>query len=466
MRYLYISILLFLTLLLYGCTKKIAEPEIVITHISIENTNGMPFGVKVWFSHSSGVPFTYKVIHGKEQKEITGISGTPPSDLLDSIGIYDTLYSVKYRNIVKPVPTAEENKLLYKIKMPPRKSGVLVLRNNGVSFIRSGSLWIGFTTTDQIFGYQSFYHSDENFNNIILEFLPALSDGWVIDAVNGSEIYAHDSDPYSGYVRMMISTDMGSDWKLVVNVQTELFGFGTSNLGGYFLDDSHQWYFLYEDWARTRIFTVVNDSSSQAALLEGYCAHRYKFLDSNIGFILANTNDNVTPSTASDTYILRTTDGGKTWGTPVLISATESPVNLWVFNSDSLIVTARPYSGGIKYFYRSVDGGHMWSKINIPVDDFVSSLTFINASTGFLKTGTNIAWSQFNKGFVYKTVDGGDTWSKVGNAEQYGSSIYFYDELHGQMQDLIYGKGQILLTTSDGGVSWEELLYPYDYISE
>lgn len=469
MRIICFVLLILFTILLYSCNKKIVAPDDEASQIIIENTNTISFGVKIWFNQNIDIHYSDKkdslVIAAKDEESIGIIFDNYLQRIIDSIAVYDSLFIKTYKTVVNPNFNVQGKNLYWNIKMPPVNSGMVVLRNNNVSFYKIGAGWIGFTPEYNASGNLLFYKANENFDSIQTNTLPAQYAKWVIDAINGSKIYAHDDGVYSQHIRLMTSSDLGTTWNLFIDISTSIFGSGSYNLGGFFLDDTHQWFFVYEDWERTRIFKVIDGTAAEVSLLQGFCLKQCKFIDELNGFIFANTNDNVSPSTAQDSYIFRTTDGGETWGTPVLVSSTDPPNRLWVFDANNLIVTTSQPEG-FKFFYKSTDGGATWNKNNIEINEYICSITFLNTSLGFLKTGRTILWSQYNTGYVYKTNNGGISWTKVSTSKEYGSKIYFNDESNGYMQDLLYDQGQILLITKDGGVTWEELLYPYDYISE
>ncbi len=119
-----------------------------------------------------------------------------------------------------------------------------------------------------------------------------------------------------------------------------------------------------------------------------------------------------------------------------------------------------------KSYYRSDDYGATWDLVETFIEGKIRDMQFISENIGFIKTGETSLWSQANHGFLYKTIDGGKTWNKIPSVSLLGSRIYFFNEQIGVMQDLFYSEGQILLVTRDGGASWKELMYPYDYLRE
>ena len=146
-----------------------------------------------------------------------------------------------------------------------------------------------------------------------------------------------------------------------------------------------------------------------------------------------------------------------------LFSANDDIEKVFVFNNQIIIYPSN--YGLVNYFYKSEDKGLNWKKMDINIsNNTVRDLIFINKDIGYLKTGDRNNWSESNLGYVYKTSNGGQTWDLVTMTKKLGSKIHFLNENLGYLQDLIHHKGESLLITENGGKTWKEILFPYDYI--
>ncbi|MDP3683823.1 MAG: hypothetical protein Q8S01_07805, partial [Ignavibacteria bacterium] len=187
----------------------------------------------------------------------------------------------------------------------------------------------------------------------------------------------------------------------------------------------------------------------------------YKYKDSNTEYVIANSSDNVSPTTGMNTYFISSVDNGQTWSKPICISNELSPESFFYFGDDKMIVNC---TGLSNFYFESNDGGNNWSKKSVSNVDKIRSLHFVSKNIGFIKTGHTDSWVEKNSGHVFRTLNGGVTWQQMTNETVLGSRIYFIDENTGFLQDLDYRNGQILLETQDGGKTWKEVLYPYPIV--
>lgn len=94
---------------------------------------------------------------------------------------------------------------------------------------------------------------------------------------------------------------------------------------------------------------------------------------------------------------------------------------------------------------KTIDGGENWIALENDINDLIIDIFFITEETGWLIT--------YNFHEIYKTTNGGEDWEVKGNlSPRYATSIWFIDEMKG------FASGyQYLLSTSDGGSTWEEI---------
>jgi photosystem II stability/assembly factor-like uncharacterized protein len=158
---------------------------------------------------------------------------------------------------------------------------------------------------------------------------------------------------------------------------------------------------------------------------------RSRFIDGNAGY-------------GFDRYGLayRTVDGGKVW----------TRLNLWEgfavisfesFNADTTYLIARKTSGipakGI--FAKTIDGGATWVDVPVPFEPLW--LSFPSVQTGFALAGSGSIRS------IFKTEDGGTSWTEMGRADA-ANRIAFLDPDNG----FRWGTLSKIEKTSDGGRSW------------
>jgi photosystem II stability/assembly factor-like uncharacterized protein len=103
--------------------------------------------------------------------------------------------------------------------------------------------------------------------------------------------------------------------------------------------------------------------------------------------------------------------------------------------------------GGV--IYATSDGGSSWQPV-AATPEVLASIFFINPRRG---------WVAGYAGRIERTDDGGRTW-KAQRAERQGeviNSIFFIDELRGWAAGGAAGAGSLMLRTTDGGETWEQI---------
>lgn len=159
---------------------------------------------------------------------------------------------------------------------------------------------------------------------------------------------------------------------------------------------------VYAQWA-------VNYTNATGT--KTYCD--VKFLDNNVGFVLAQ-----------ERQVLKTTDNGQTWSdlTPIPGSALMASFD---FTSENVGVAV----GATGSIYRTTDGGATWTgplsislgattPVTNPITRALNCVRFFDTNTGYIFG---------NAGTVLQTTDGGATWTRIineaSNAYNFGSII-------------------------------------------
>lgn len=161
-----------------------------------------------------------------------------------------------------------------------------------------------------------------------------------------------------------------------------------------------------------------------------YAAKRMFFYDSLEGLVMDNYS------------IYRTTNGGTTWSQVLAF-----PLVLRDFCTTP---DGKAFAVGLDgAFFTSANKGLTWTPFNLNTKDYLTSVYFYNASTGFIGTADTT---------IYKTVNGGATWTKISNRSvgvAEGRSFLFLDDSTGyQIRGHSGGVGT-LLRTKNGGLTWQ-----------
>lgn len=106
---------------------------------------------------------------------------------------------------------------------------------------------------------------------------------------------------------------------------------------------------------------------------------------------------------------------------------------------------------------RTIDGGKNWGVITVPEADKLDfrDIEAFSASVAYI-----LSIGDGENSRIYKTTDGGKNWKlqfQNKNPKAFFDAMAFWDEQHGiAMSDSVDGKF-LLISTDNGGVSWEEL---------
>ena len=192
-----------------------------------------------------------------------------------------------------------------------------------------------------------------------------------------------------------------------------------------------------------RLFKVnmtTKHADSVYAWQDKYSPVSMKFNNSQKGWMLLYSN------TANGTFISRTNNGGATWTAPVAIDTKN--MSILQSGTNGNMTVYEPLGNA----FLSSDSGKTWKT---PAADLKFSC--------IQKLSAAIAYGITTDGLI-KSADSGKTWNVVSNNSLYEfanmKNLSFKDEQNG----IIYGD-QKMFITSDGGVTWKTLLYPYSYIT-
>ena len=142
--------------------------------------------------------------------------------------------------------------------------------------------------------------------------------------------------------------------------------------------------------------------------------------------------------------ILRTTDGGDSWDVAFDVGGSTLFNHHWsVFFTNPLVGWTAGSIAKDGKVLRTINGGKTWTSQNINVNNWLTSIYFIDENTG---------WTVGNVGKVFKTQDSGAAWElQYSDSTKLLRSVYFIDENTGW----VVGEGGLILKTIDGGANWK-----------
>ena len=215
----------------------------------------------------------------------------------------------------------------------------------------------------------------------------------------------------------------------------------------------------------------------------------YYFLDGSHAWV---TESEGTAGGASSPHLVTflTTDGGLTWqqGKPINTTLQSRVVEDFLnANSGWLVISADPLAATTKWpdVYATTDGGLHWTlEVSgagngvAPADlsPGYAAPSFVSTSTGWLTVGLYSSSgnsSFFSRSLVLVTRDGGRTWQKQAlprdpPAGEVVDTPRFFGQQQGVMVihpiDMISPLKPLLLSTSDGGVTWTARPLEWEYI--
>lgn len=204
-------------------------------------------------------------------------------------------------------------------------------------------------------------------------------------------------------------------------------------------------------WTKSLLTDSLGNSLNNQYPVMYYGGHieRIKFFSSDTGFILGP-------------FCARTTNGGQSWKKIFGIDSTIS-IHPEFFDARNGIIIHQeghafgPYNPKKAEIYRTSNGGESWETVSNNLfqlrTDGVAMVDFINPDTGFVFFGSQDAG---RRGF-YKTIDKGSSWIKINN---WASDTEGWDLAQFRMsRNGLIGYGITrpaarLKKTEDGGATW------------
>lgn len=189
------------------------------------------------------------------------------------------------------------------------------------------------------------------------------------------------------------------------------------------------------------ILTNVNTSRAQWVEINAYPLttglNDIQFVNENTGFTVGGF--------ASDTILLKTTNGGLNWERIYLNHMANNQFASFFYRIFFINENIGFLCGGGNYIFKTIDGGLNWTGYLAPffnVSQIYNDLWFVNENTGF---------AAGRYGTLAKTTDGGITWDSVYGAISDLNVIRFINESTGFMGDGY----SYFYKTQNGGDNWK-----------
>lgn len=171
----------------------------------------------------------------------------------------------------------------------------------------------------------------------------------------------------------------------------------------------------------------------------------FNFINPHVGYVAAETGYSLMPHSDERTFgiiILRTNDGGQTWH-KVYEDDESGNVHMITALSEQVVLAAIDGT----HILRSVDGGRMWKTINLP-----------SGGVSSIRAGADGSiWAVGHGGGFYRSTDQGNSWQRPANfppslAKRTWWDIGFIDSRLG----LAVGDHGAFAATNDGGNTWAD----------
>lgn len=272
---------------------------------------------------------------------------------------------------------------------------------------------------------------------------------------------------------LLHTSDGGKTWRDVLP-REQSSSYSTSLLADDFLGPSTAWFALTVNHGNaivTSVYRTIDGGQSWQestitlkAANSGFISRHITFSDASHGWLLLT--DTQEQSGSENAYIYGTSDGGQHWiqlsTTGILpgnIPLSGDKVALSFLNAQTGWLAVGDYSTltSMAGLYKTLDGGHTWTKQSVPIPAGLATATAMTTAPTFFDASHGIVPVQYYNGassqgtIVYRTNDGGASWQVISLFHFLVSTSDFLDINHGWITD---STGTILSITTNGGQHW------------
>ena len=247
--------------------------------------------------------------------------------------------------------------------------------------------------------------------------------------------------------RFIRSLDGGDKWKQFYRGEGAQFYFTDFQFDKFQMFDEYSGIMAVNTFVGSEIYSFSESQATLSSKLEPYYVCDITFIDRFKGWLLCRTASRLLPSDFEDSYLLSTSDGGKTWADTLLIDSTWTYEKLIVLDEQNMVIQ-RGHT-----IRSSMDGGHTWlqgSNLNY-------NLAWGKDGTLYrLKKGKQYkiphAFSNSYYFSLERSFDLGKTWSAFGKGDIFGQNPHIEFDEYGQAL-ISFETGEVFVS-KDSGNSW------------
>lgn len=168
-----------------------------------------------------------------------------------------------------------------------------------------------------------------------------------------------------------------------------------------------------------------------------------------ISLAVDKRNPNIVYVTTSDNQIIKTTDGGTSWGN--IFTATSPVLDVAIDSGNSNLIYAITQSGDLM---RSQDAGKKFENLSRQI----GSVMKININFNIIETdpaNSNWIYASGQEG-LFRSKDAGDNWEKIeilSNPQTFPLKALAINPKNSR--EIVYGAAQAAYRSLDGGSNWE-----------
>lgn len=216
------------------------------------------------------------------------------------------------------------------------------------------------------------------------------------------------------------TVDKGASW-LVLNSGTQ------RNLTSVFFSDENNGFIAGD----SVILKTNNGGVSWGVYETDYLVKSVYFINSQLGFAAAYNG-----------IVFKTINGGMNWYISYPSSQYANYTSIYFTNAQTGYVVGL---GG--RYLKTINGGSSWEQKPIDYSKNFYNITFLNEATGYIAGG----WIA---GAIMKSVDGGESWNHL--LEPLEAVRFFSSSFFNVNNGMVAGRNGMILRTADAGNTWTE----------